>query len=290
MEIRHLRYFVAVAEHLHYGRAAKSLNMAQPPLSQQIRRLESILRIDLFDRSSRRVTLTEEGQFLLEAAREVIGQAAHFENLAEALREGEAGQLRIGFAASAMNWGLGRKLREFRATYPRAQVIAHQMSVTDQATALQDDRIDLAFTVGGLNYENLEAVVLADEPLRAVIPTDHPLATAKSVRLADLADETFVGYRFGDHLEDIIAAACYRAGFTPKISIQGAQSHTLLHMVSAGFGLGLLPACDERMNADGVVFVELEPPVPMVHFSVVRHWRRLTPLASRMLELAMAKK
>lgn len=289
MEIRHLKYFVAVAEHLHYGRAAKSLNMAQPPLSQQIRRLESLLHVELFDRSNRRVTLTEEGEFLLDAAREVIGQAAHFEHLAEALREGEAGQLRIGFAASAMNWGLGSRLRKFRTRYPKAQVIAHQMFVADQATALQDNRIDLAFTVGGLNYDNLEAIVLAEEPLRAVIPVDHPRATAKSLRLADLADETFVGYHFGDHLEDIIAAACYRAGFTPKISIQGAQSHTLLHMVSAGFGLGLLPACDERMNADGVVFVELERPAPTVQFSVVRHRRRLTPLASRMLELVTAK-
>ncbi|ABH00010.1 transcriptional regulator, LysR family protein (plasmid) [Rhodococcus jostii RHA1] len=289
MEIRHLKYFLAVAEHLHYGRAAKSLNMAQPPLSQQIRRLEKILQMELFDRSSRRVTLTNEGQFLLEAAREVVGQSDHFENLAKALRMGEAGQLRIGFAASAMNWGLGTKLRQFRTAYPEADVIAHQMSVADQATALQDDRIDLAFTVGGLNYENLQVVDLDEEPLRAVIPSDHPLAGMETVRLADLSHETFVGYRFDDHLEDIIASACYRAGFTPKISFQGAQSHTLLHMVSAGFGLGLLPACDARMGADGVVFIDLEPPVPTMRISVVRHWRRLTPLAERMLELVKPK-
>ncbi|WP_260508830.1 MULTISPECIES: LysR substrate-binding domain-containing protein [Mycolicibacterium] len=285
MEIRHLRYFLAVAEHLHYGRAAKSLNMAQPPLSQQIRRLESMLQLELFERSSRRVALTEEGRFLLEAAREVIGQADHFEHLATALRLGTAGQLRIGFAATAMNWGLGAKLREFRTAYPAAQVVAHQMSVADQAVALQDDRLDLAFTVGGLNYDNLEVLDLTEEPLRAIIPTDHALAGQTSVRLADLAGETFLSYRFDDHLEDIVAAACYGAGFTPRISYQGAQSHTLLHMVAAGFGLGLLPACDAKMGADGVAFVDLEPPVPTVRISVVRHWRRLTPLGARMLEL-----
>ncbi|WP_280438040.1 LysR substrate-binding domain-containing protein [Nocardia carnea] len=289
MEIRHLRYFLAVAEHLHYGRAAKALNMAQPPLSQQIRRLESALQLELFERSSRRVALTEEGRFLVDAAREVVGQSDHFENLARALRMGEAGELRIGFAATAMNWGLAMKLREFRSMFPAADVIAHQMSVADQAIALQGDRIDLAFTVGGLNYENLEVLDLAEEPLRVVLPADHRLAGEVSIRLADLSAETFLGYRFDDHLEDIIAAACYRAGFTPRISFQGAQSHTLLHMVSAGYGLGLLPACDAKMRADGVVFVDLEPPVPTVRISVVRHWRRITPLGARMLELLGAE-
>lgn len=285
VEVRHLKYFLAVAEHLHYGKAAKSLNMAQPPLSQQIRRLEGLLQLELFERSSRSVSLTEEGRFLIDAAREVVGQSDHFENLATALRLGTAGELRIGFAASVMNWGLASKLREFRTLYPSATVKASQMSVADQAVALQDDRIDLGFVIGGLNYENLEVLRLAEEPLRVVAPTDHPLSTESSVPLSTLSEETFLGYRFDDHLEDIIAAACYGAGFTPRVSFQGAQSHTLLHMVSAGFGLGLLPACDARMGADGVVFVDLEPPVPTTPISVVRHWRRSTPLSARMLHL-----
>jgi DNA-binding transcriptional LysR family regulator len=285
MDIRQLRYFVAVAEYLNFGRAAQSLNMAQPPLSQQIRRLERILGMELFDRSSRRVTLTKEGSFLLDAAREVIGQAVYFEDLANAVRDGEAGELRIGFAATAMNWGLGIKLRQFRAAHPKAKVTAHQLSVHDQAIALQDGRIDLAFTVGGVNFDNLETIVLAEEPLRVVVPTDHRFADLPSVGLNRFADETFVGFDYGHNIENVLAAACYSAGFTPKISIQGAQSHTMIHMVSAGFGVTLLPACDERMNADGVVFLELEPPVPTVAISAIKHWRRLTPLAARMLEI-----
>jgi DNA-binding transcriptional LysR family regulator len=287
VELRQLRYFVAVAEHLHFGQAAKSLNMAQPPLSQQIMRLERSLGVQLFERSSRQVALTDSGRILLEVTRDVIGQADHLQYLAEALRVGEAGRLRIGFVASVMNWGLGSRFRAFRTRYPNAQVTATQMPVADQVAALQGAQIDIGFTMARLNYDDLRVVDFAEEPLRAVLPSDHRLAGTGRVRLSDLAAENIISFRkeIHQHVEDFISIACHQAGFIPHLTYHGAQSHTILHMVGAGFGVSVLPACDEVMGAHGVVFAELEPPVPTIRFSVVRPRRRMTPLASRLVDL-----
>jgi DNA-binding transcriptional LysR family regulator len=287
MELRQLRYFVAVAEHLHFGRAAKALNMAQPPLSQQIIRLERSLGVQLFERSSRQVALTDSGRVLLEVTRDVIGQADHLQNLAEALRLGEAGRLRIGFVASAMNWGLGSRLRELRTRYPNAQVTATQMPVAEQVAALQGAHIDIGFTMARLNYHDLQVIDFAEEPLKVVLPSDHRLAGTGQVRLSDLAAENVISFHRAGHeqVEDFISMACHQAGFIPRLTFHGAQSYTILHMVAAGFGISVLPACDEVMGARGVVFAEMEPPVPTIRFSVVRARRRMSPLASRLVEL-----
>jgi DNA-binding transcriptional LysR family regulator len=287
VDIRQLRYFVAVAEHLHFGQAAKSLNMAQPPLSQQIMRLERALGVKLFERSSRQVALTESGRILLEVSRDVIGQADHLQSVAEALRLGEAGRLRIGFVASVMNWGLGTRFKAFRARYPNAQVTATQMPVAGQVHALQGAHIDVGFTMARLNYHDLRIVDFAEEPLKAVLPSDHRLVGTGRIRLVDLAAEDIISFHRApeDHVEDFISMACHQAGFIPRLSLQAPQSHTILHMVGAGFGVSILPACDEVMGARGVVFAELEPPVPTIKFSVVRPRRRLAPLASRLVDL-----
>jgi DNA-binding transcriptional LysR family regulator len=289
MELRYLRYFVSVAEHLHFGHAAKSLNMAQPPLSQQIRRLERELGVELFDRTNKRVELTASGHALLDLAREVIGQADRFQGYAKALRDGEAGTLRIGFVASAMNLGLGADLRSFRRQYPSASISAQQMPVADQVAALLDNRIDLAFTMGTLRHEVLEVIDYEEQPLMAVLPVDHPLASLERLQLKSLEDEVFISYRasFDHRIEDFISAACYQAGFTPKLSYHGPQSHTVQHMVSAGFGVSVLPACDSGMVPGGVVFVPLERPSATVKFSVVRCFGTTSPLGSRLIELIL---
>ena len=287
MDLRQLRYFVAVAEHLHFGRAAKALNMAQPPLSQQIMRLERALGVQLFERSSRQVALTESGRILLEVSRDVIGQADHLQSVAEALRLGEAGRVRIGFVASVMNWGLGTRLKAFRARYPNAEVTATQMPVADQVAALQSASIDVAFTMARLNYDDMQVLDFAEVPLKAVLPADHPLAGTGQVRLGDLASENIISFHRAEHehVEDFISLACHQAGFIPRLSFQAAQSHTILHMVGAGFGVSVLPACDEVMGARGVVFAEIEPPVPTIRFSVVHPRRRIAPLVNRLISL-----
>jgi DNA-binding transcriptional LysR family regulator len=285
MELRQLRYFVAVAEHLHYGNAARSLHMAQPPLSQQIRRLEADLGVELFERTSRRVELTDDGRQLLDAARRVLAEAGALRDLADGLRSGSAGRLRIGFVASVLNWGLAPRLGEFRARNPRVEVTATQMPVIDQVEALTDNRIDVGFTLARLTYDHLWVQVISVQRLLAVLPADHPRAGDAPVRLADLADETFLLWRapFGPHLDDFVTRACAEAGFLPAVAYQGPQVHSVVHMVAAGFGVSLVAECDRLIEAPGVVFCELAPPSPSTVLSVVRHRHRRNPAVDRLV-------
>jgi len=285
MELRQLRYFVTVAEHLHYGRAAKQLHMAQPPLSQQIRRLEVDLGVELFRRTSRRVELTEHGAQLLEAARRVLAEADVVRDLAEGLEGGTVGHLRIGFVASVFNWGLAPLLRRFREENPGVEVTAMQMPVTDQVDALLDNRIDIGFTLARLTYDHLRVQVIAVEPLVAVLPSDHPHADDERVQLSDLAGETFLIWRapFGPHLDDYVTRACAEAGFLPTVGYQGPQIHTVAHMVAAGFGVSLAPRCDRAMATPGVVFKDLAPPEPWTVLSAVRHRRTSSAFVDRLL-------
>lgn len=285
MELRQLRYFVAVAEHLHYGAAARSLHMAQPPLSQQIRRLEADLGVELFARTSRRVELTEHGEQLLGSARLVLAEADRVREQADGLRTGRGGRLRIGFVASVLNWGLAPRLRAFRDSNPRVEITATQMPVIDQVEALTDNRIDVGFTLARLTYDHLAVQVVSVEPLAVALPHDHPRAGDARVRLADLADETFLTWRapFGPHLDDFITRACSEAGFFPRVAHQGPQIHTVVHMVAAGFGVTLVAGCDRAIAAPGVVFRDLVPPVPSTVLSAVRHRHRASPIVQRLL-------
>jgi len=285
MELRQLRYFVTVAEHLHYGQAAKALHMAQPPLSQQIRRLEADLGVELFHRTSRKVELTEHGQLLLDAVRRVLGEADNVRELADGLKSGTAGRLRIGFVASVLNWGLAPWLRTFREEHPGVTVTATQMPVIDQVEALSDNRIDIGFTLSRLTYDHLHVQVIAVQPLMAVLPEGHRLATTRYVDLSELADETFLLWRapFGPHLDDFITRACAEAGFLPTVAYQGPQIHTVLHMVAAGLGVSLVAECDRNMPTPGVVFKELTPPAPWTVLSAVRNRLRRSPIVDALM-------
>ncbi len=286
MELRQLRYFVAVAEHLHYGQAAKYLHMAQPPLSQQIQRLEAELGVELFRRTSRKVELTEHGAQLLDAARRVLGEADSVLDLASGLKAGTAGHLRIAFVASALNWGLPPLLRSFREQNLELEITATQMPVNDQVVALIENRIDIGFTLARLTYDQLRVQVISVEPLVAVLPADHPHAGDERVQLGDLAQETFLTWRapFGPHLDDFITRACAEAGFMPRVLYQGPQIHTLANMVAAGFGVSLVPQCDRRMATPGAVFKDLAPPAPWTVLSAVRHRRGSNPIVDRLMD------
>ena len=285
MELRQLRYFVAVAEHLHYGRAAKQLHMAQPPLSQQIQRLEADLGVELFERTSRRVELTENGAQLVDAARRTLAEADHLRTLADGLRTGSAGRLRIGFVASVLNWGLALRLREFREANPGVEVTATQMPVADQLQALAENHIDIGFTLARVTYNYLDVQVISVEPLVATLPTGHPYADCDVVDLKDLADETFLGHRapFGPHFDDFLMRVCTDAGFVPNVAYQGPQVHTLIHMVAAGLGVALLPRCDTRMPIPGVAFRDLAAPTPTTVLSAVHHHRYSSPIVASLL-------
>lgn len=285
MELRQLRYFAAVARHLHFGAAAAELHMAQPPLSQQIRKLEDELGIELFTRTSRKVELTEHGELLLAAAQSTLREADGVRELADGLRRGSAGRLRIGVVASVLNWGLAPILREFRRRNPEVQVTATQMPVGDQIDALAENRLDIGFTLGQLRYDFLHVQVLSVEPLVVVLPSDHPEAAQERVDLRRLSDQPFLTWRapFGPHLDDFIIRACTEAGFSPRLTVMGAQIQTIAHLVAAGYGVGVMLGCDRVMATPGAVFRDLLPPVPTTVLSAVTSRRSRNPIIPRLL-------
>lgn len=276
MELRQFRYFAAVARHLHFGEAARELHMAQPSLSQQIIRLEQELGVQLFHRTSRQVELTEEGRLLLDAVLVVLGDAEHVEDLAHRLRDGTAGRMRIGFVASVLNWGLAAHLRAYRARNPHVEITMTQMPVIDQVRALADNTIDVGFLLSRVDYPHLTVHELSVEPVVVVLREDHPLAGEATVRLSELSEETFIAWQapYDEHFDDFISRACAQAGFVPRLQFHGPQVHTVVHMVAAGFGVGLIPRRDQSLCAPGTVVRALAAPTPTVGLSVAHHRHR----------------
>lgn len=246
MELRHLRYFVAVAEELHFGRAAERLRIAQPPLSRQIRDLEREVGTPLFERGARGVTLTPAGHAFLPEARLVLAQAERAQRTALRAAQGETGRLRVGFVEAATHSGiLPDVLGFFRMHLPEIGLSLFEMDSLQQAEAFRDGRID----VGILHSPPADAErwlhvepVYAD-PMVAAFPGSHRLAGRARVSLADLAAEPWVMFPrpVGPLLHDEIIARCRAAGFSPRVAQEAVTWHTIAGLVAAGVGIALVP-------------------------------------------------
>ena len=275
MELRHLRYFVAVAEELHFGRAAHRLNMAASPLSQRIRDLEKELGVPLFVRTSRRVSLTAEGRLLLEHARQALAELDKgFESIRVAHR-GLAGQIAIGAVAAANYTLIPAVLREFNRLKPDVAICFTELSSQQQKTALLERRIDVGFTRGFSASPILAVEPLTSERLCLALPADHPAAQKPGLTLADLAEANFILFSrsLNPELHDWIVAACREAGFTPRVSQEGNDAHTILALVAAGLGVAMV-ACElQNLKRPGVVYREL-PPHQGREFELSLAWRK----------------
>lgn len=262
MDLRHLRYFIAVAEELHFGRAAQRLGMAQPPLSQQIKAFEAELGTALFLRNRRKVELTAAGTVLLDDARDIMRRVATLAPTARAAAEGERGRLEIAFTGSVpFNDLMPRILGEFRRLYPDVWVSMREMSTGSQIEALLEERLDIGFARpadSGLPV-GIAARRILREPLALVLPTGHPLAGRSRVAMAEVADEPLVMHprHIGTGLYDKIVTLCGRAGYTPRMGVEAHQMSTMVSLVGAGMGLAVVPRTMMRMGAGGVVFAEI---------------------------------
>jgi DNA-binding transcriptional LysR family regulator len=278
MELRHLRYFVAVAEELHFGRAAARVQIAQPPLSQQIRQLEQELGVALFNRTKRRVELAPAGRAFLEHARQILAETERAKRIARRAGHGEIGRLAIGFASSADLDILPRVLRVWRDRFPDVEVELHALLTSAQVDALRHGRIQVGFIRLPTDETNLVVETIHREPLVAALPEGHRLARRVRVRLADLASETMI--LFSRHTApgyyDIFISACRRAGFMPRLLHPGSMQ-TNLGLISAGLGVSLMPASIRNLRRAGVVYRPLAPPVPQVEMAIA--YRRDEPSA-----------
>ena len=260
IELRHLRYFVAVAEELHFGRAALRLGIAQPPLSQQIARLEAMVGYPLFERRPR-VALTEAGKVLLVSARRMLAQAEQGVDAARRAGRGESGVLTVGFAASAMLTALPEVFRSYRGHYPMVELRLRELSTTAQLDALRSGTIDVGFLREPVVDEALVAQPVVREPFVAVLPPGHPLAAHPHLSPSALADEPFVLFprEVAPTLYDQIIALCREVGFAPK-QVQEAQEWlTIVSLVDAGLGVSLAPASFEKLRWGGVEYRPLHP-------------------------------
>jgi DNA-binding transcriptional LysR family regulator len=268
MELRHFRYFVGVAEELHFGRAATRLGISQPPLSQQIRALEQELGVALFERTSRRVVLTAAGRQFLAEARKTLDQAAHAADVARRAGQGEMGELTIGFSTSAPFTAIvSQAVFVFRETHPAVHLVLREMPRGEQIEALVEQRIDVGFLRGVESPPSLPpplvTTLLLEEPLLVAMHADHPLAHGnRPVRIEQLASEPFVLYQrehgagFNEHLRML----CHKAGFEPRVVQEASGISTLLGLVGGGLGLTVLTHSLGALHIDNVVHRPLDHP------------------------------
>jgi len=277
MELRHLRYFVAVAEELHFGRAARRVNMAQPPLSQQIRVFEGELGVKLFHRTSRRVELTGEGRAFLVHARLVLAQAERAIQAVQAAARGDTGRLCVGFVTSAMYAQVPAIIREFHRSHPRAELGCFEMRLPRQIEALRQREIDVGFVRVPIREPGIASALISKDPLVLVLPVEHPRAAARRTRLSDFSKETFITVsRAGaPAFHDVLMEACRGAGFVPRIEHEVGEVQTVLGLVAAGLGVALVPASLRHMARPGAVYLDLEPRTGEVPLEMI--WRRESP-------------
>jgi DNA-binding transcriptional LysR family regulator len=274
VELRHLRYFTVLAHELHFGRAASRLGIAQPPLSQQIQRLESLLGTRLLERTSRKVQLSDAGRaFLVEAERVLAGVDAAVEAARRAGR-GESGELRVAFAATVMFLALPAIIRDFRLHFPRVHLDLREMPTGPQLAALRDGDIDIGFVREPRPDPALEIVTVMREPLRIAVNRSHPLAARPTLAVRDLADEPFVLFPadLAPGLHAQVMALCRAAGFSPRVVEESRELYTSVSLVEAGVGVSILPASVEKLGWRGVRYRAI--PSPGAETRIAAAWRR----------------
>ncbi len=259
IELRHLRYFLAVADTLHFSKAAARLGIAQPPLSQQIKRLEQLLGHRLFDRTTRGVKLTLAGQLLAERAQSTLEKIQ--DDLAQVRRlgRGEEGTLTVGFAGSVMFTDLPAAIESYRRRYPKVELRLRELSTSAQTAALLTGTIDLGFLRDADPTEGIELSTMLEERFVAVLADNHALARRRSLRVRDLQKEPFILFarRMGPLAFDRTIACCERNGFRPNIVQDAPQWPTLVRLVAAGLGVSLAPACVASVAIPGAVYREV---------------------------------
>lgn len=290
MEFRQLQLFVAVAEELHFGRAASRVRMAQPPFSQQIRKLENELGVDLLVRTSRRVSLTPAGTQLLEQARALFAKRAEAMASVRHVAKGEAGLLRVGFGASSAFGVLPEIVREFRIRHPQVVLRLDDRESLDIGAALKHGDLDIAILRAPFQYEGIETELLYQERFVLALPQEHPLARRKRIAMAALAGESFILFprAVAPGLHDTIASICIQAGFSPRVVHEASSWPTVISLVKAGLGITIAPSSAKSVLSDGVVFKAL-PEMPARAELVMAYPRRvLSPAAGHFREVASA--
>lgn len=267
IELRHLRHFIALAEELHFGRAAKRCNISQPPFSVSIQQLEQHLGFALVERSSHAVRLTAAGAAFYDEAEKALAQVTQAIDVASRINGGMQGMLKVGFMASMMPRGLKETVTAFESEYPQVELQLVELSSAEQVVALQRRQIQFGFLhIGGLPG-TVRSQELLREPFVLCLPENHPRVTDKRAALADFREEPFVLFArtYSPTYYDHVVSICVEAGFHPKIKHEVRHWLTVMTCVSMGLGIALVPAGLARSGLQGLRFVDIgESPIQSV--------------------------
>jgi DNA-binding transcriptional LysR family regulator len=259
MDLKQLRYFVAVAEELHFGRAASRLFISQPALSFDIKKLESLLGTQLLNRNNKSVSLTNAGQVLLEEARYLLLRAEQAKRLTLRSAQGFAGRLSVGFVNSILYRGLPQAVKTFEQDHPDTEIVLTEMNSADQAQALQRGQIDIGFVHWSKFPDSIRCEAVLREPFLCCLPSSHRLAQQTRINLTDLADEDFILFprTVSPHYHDLIIARCVSAGFSPRIRHETRLWQTVVSMVAYEMGVALVPQTLATIWKEGVRYCDI---------------------------------
>ncbi|WP_122049593.1 LysR family transcriptional regulator [Asaia bogorensis] len=265
MDLRHLRYLVTIAECGTFTRASERLNIAQPPLSQQIRRLEEELGVRLFDRSRQGAVLTSAGSLLVDRARTILALSAEFKSFASGLADGFEGSLRIGMAGGVTLLPLiPAAIQAFRQARPDIMVTLEESNTPALCAALRSGQVDVAIVRPPAPDPHIVVRPLLDEPTVVALPVSHRLSGAAGIHLRDIANDPLILFErhLGPGFYDTIISACLEAGFSPRLGQSAPQVVATIPMVAAGMGVTIIPAYLSQIHTDGVSFHPIDGAVP----------------------------
>jgi DNA-binding transcriptional LysR family regulator len=277
MELRHLRYFVTLADELHFGRAANRLFIVQPALSKQIQDLENELKVKLLERSKRKVSLTPAGQYFRKEARRILSQVEEIRNHLPMIERGEQGEIRLGYVGSCIHTFLPEVLVALNQQYPAVQTYLSEMTSASQLEALQKGLLDVAFVRNPPFDARWQQSLMFRETFSLVLPADHPIDAENFPGLSAFAQEKFILTTRQDgasyHLQQL--SICEDAGFTPHIVHETVHGHTVLQLIEKKLGISFLPSSFWRVTTAAVKFIELTE-IPQ-RAEITALWERENP-------------
>jgi DNA-binding transcriptional LysR family regulator len=291
MDLRHLRYFVVVAEELHFTRAAQRIGIAQPPLTFQIKALEKELGVQLFDRQPGRVTLTVPGQVYLEEARAILEHVQKAALRCQLSAQGMVGRLSVGFTESAsFRAEVTTALQRYRSLYPQVEMSLEENRTGSLMASLRQGRVDVAFVRPPVGEgTDIRFSLLSTEPMMVVVPKGHALDGRRSVRLEELRDELFVFYprATGAGLPEMVVSACEARGFSPKVVQHAPQVSSTINLVASGLGISIVPACMRGSRAGEVCYIALTGSGLLASLGLAHRSTALSPAVQNLVDLVL---
>ncbi|OZI19839.1 hypothetical protein CAL26_19940 [Bordetella genomosp. 9] len=290
MDPRSLRMFLALAEELHYGRAAERLFMSQPPLTKAIQQMEERLGVTLFDRNQRRVRLTIAGTVMVEEARRLLTQTELSIRAVQRAEQGNAGRIRVGFVAAVLFMDIREVILGLERKMPGLETVWEEMGSSEQIHALEQDRIDIGFAQISQGMSRMMSIPVGRVELVVALEAGHPLARRRRVRLADLAEDAFIAIprQSGPSFHDLTIATCMGAGFSPRIVHYARHLVSVVSLVAMGRGVSLVPRSFARAGVPGVVFKQIDGTAVQAEYSAVWNPANTLPLLPRVLAMLEA--